>query len=47
MGHSRVDVTLNTYTQVVPDALHEAVSSISEKLFTIVHSPAGASALTH
>ena len=47
MGHARVDMTLNTYTQVMPDALEEAVSKMSEELFTIVHSPAGTSALTH
>ena len=47
LGHARVDVTLNTYTQVMPDALRDAVRSVSEKLFTIVHSPAETSALTH
>ena len=43
----RVDMTLNTYTQVMPNALQEAVSSVSEELFRIVHSPAGPSELTH
>ena len=47
MGHSKVDVTLNPYTQVLPDALHAAVSSVSEELFKIVQSPAGTRALVH
>ena len=47
MGHSTVDMTLNTYTQVMPNALQEAVSSVSEELFRIVHSPEGRSELTH
>ena len=47
MGHSKVDMTLNTYTQVMPNALQEAVNRISEELFTIVQLPAGTSALTH
>ena len=47
MGHATVDMTLNTYTQVMPNALQEAVSSVSEELFSIVHSPAGRNALTH
>ncbi len=38
---------LSFYTQVMPNALQEAVNRISEELFTIVHSPAGTSALTH
>ena len=47
MGHAKVDMTLNTYTQVMPDAQQEAVRRVSEKLFQIVHSPAGRSELTH
>ena len=47
MGHAKVDMTLNTYTQVMPDAQQEAVRRVSEKLFSIVHSPAGRSELTH
>ena len=47
MGHSTVDMTLNTYTQVMPNALQAAISSVSEELFRIVHSPAGPSELTH
>ena len=44
MGHSKVDMTLNTYTQVMPDAQQAAVRRVSPKLFDIVHSPAGRSA---
>ncbi|MCH2472063.1 MAG: hypothetical protein MK486_18925 [Gemmatimonadetes bacterium] len=47
MGHSTVDMTLNTYTQVMPNALQAAVSSVSEELLRIVRSPAGPSELTH
>ena len=41
MGHRRVDLTLNTYTQVMPNASREAVRVIADELFTIVHTGAG------
>ena len=47
MGHRRVDLTLNTYTQVMPNASREAVRVIADELFTIVHTPERGVALTH
>ena len=47
MGHRRVDLTLNTYTQVMPNASQEAVRIIADELFTIVHTPERGVALTH
>ena len=47
MGHRRVDLTLNTYTQVMPNASQEAVRVIADELFTIVHTPERGVALTH
>ena len=47
MGHANVDTTLNVYTQVLDGSLREAVEKIGAELFTIVHSPGGASKLTH
>ena len=47
MGHAKVDVTLNVYTQVMDDSLRQAVDRIGRKLFTIVHSPEGATELSH
>jgi hypothetical protein len=46
MGHAKVDTTLNVYTQVVDDAKRAAAQKIGNELFTIVHSPDPASALT-
>jgi integrase len=46
MGHAKVDTTLNVYTQVVDDAKRAAAQKIGNELFTIVHSPDRASALT-
>ena len=43
----RVDLTLNTYTQVMPHASQEAVRVIADELFTIVHAPERGVALTH
>jgi integrase len=47
MGHAKVDTTLNVYTQVVDGALRTAVDKIGSGLFTIVHNPEGAAALSH
>jgi len=42
MGHAKVDVTLNTYTQVVDGALGTAANVVGSELFTIVQSVIGA-----
>ena len=47
MGHANVSTTLNVYTQVLDDSLRAAAAKVGEELFTIVHNPDGASALTH
>ncbi len=47
MGHANVDTALHVYTQVLDGSLRAAVDKIGSELFTIVHSPPGASALTH
>ena len=47
MGHASVSTTLNVYTQVLDDSLRAAAAKVGEELFTIVHKPDGASALTH
>jgi hypothetical protein len=39
MGHTKVDTTLNVYTQVVDGALRTAVDKVGSELFTIVHNP--------
>jgi hypothetical protein len=46
MGHAKVDTTLNVYTQVVDGALRTAVDKIGSELFTIVHNPDEAPALS-
>ncbi|MGH9202539.1 MAG: tyrosine-type recombinase/integrase [Vicinamibacterales bacterium] len=47
MGHANVDTTLNVYTQVLDGALRIAVDKVGGELFTIVHRPEEAGALTH
>ncbi len=47
MGHTRVDTTLNVYTQVLDGSLRAAADTIGDALFTIVHSPKETSELTH
>jgi integrase len=37
MGHTKVDTTLNVYTQVIDGALRAAVDKVGSELFTIVH----------
>lgn len=37
MGHTKADVTLNVYTQVLDDSMRSAVDRIGNELFTIVH----------
>jgi integrase len=46
MGHTKVDTTLNVYTQVIDGALRAAVDRVGSELFTIVHNPEKASELT-
>jgi hypothetical protein len=46
MGHTKVDTTLNVYTQVIDGALRTAVDKLGSELFTIVHNPEKASELT-
>jgi integrase len=47
MGHANVDTTLNVYTQVLDGSLRAAVETVGGELFTIVHWPEEAGALTH
>jgi integrase len=46
MGHANVDTTLNVYTQVLDASVRDAVEKIGGELFTIVHKPEGAGAVT-
>jgi integrase len=46
MGHANVDVTLNVYTQVLDGSVRDAVEKVGAELFTIVHLPGEAEALT-
>ena len=46
MGHANVDTTLNVYTQVLDGSVRDAVEKIGGELFTIVHRPARAGAVT-
>ena len=46
MGHANVDTTLNVYTQVLDGSVRDAVEKIGGELFTIVHKPERASAVT-
>jgi hypothetical protein len=46
-GTRNVDTTLNVYTQVLDGSLRAAVEAVGTELFTIVHKPEEADALTH
>ena len=46
MGHANVDTTLNVYTQVLDGSVRAAVEKIGDELFTIVHRPEKADAVT-
>ena len=46
MRHANVDTTLNVYTQVLDGSLRAAVDKVGGELFTIVHRPESAGALT-
>jgi hypothetical protein len=39
MGHASVDTTLNVYTQLLNGSVRDAVEKIGGDLFTIVHRP--------
>jgi hypothetical protein len=45
MGHAKVDTTINVYTQVLDGATRAAADRVGSELFTIVHNPAGSTAL--
>ena len=45
-GHANVDTTLNVYTQVLDGSVRDAVEKIGGELFTIVHRPEKAGAVT-
>jgi len=47
MGHTKVDTTINVYTQVLDGAVRNAADRVGSELFTIVHNPGGLTALTH
>jgi hypothetical protein len=46
MGHANVDTTLNVYTQVLDGSVRDAVERVGGELFTIVHRPERACAVT-
>jgi len=47
MGHTKVDTTLNVYTQVLDGAAREAAARIGSELSRIVQKPEMRGALTH
>ena len=47
MGHTKVDTTLNVYTQVLDDAAREAAARIGSELSRIAQKPETGGALTH
>jgi hypothetical protein len=47
MGHTKVDTTLNVYTQVIDGSARTAADKVGSELFTIVHNLEKASELTH
>jgi integrase len=47
MGHTKVDTTLNVYTQVLDGAAREAAARIGSELSRIVQKPETGGALTH
>ncbi|MDE3155106.1 MAG: site-specific integrase [Acidobacteriota bacterium] len=46
MGHTNVDTTLNVYTQVLDGSVRAAAEKVGRELFTIVHQPDEAGALS-
>jgi integrase len=47
MGHTKVDTTMNVYTQVLDSATRLAADRIGSELFRIVQIPDGATTPTH
>jgi integrase len=47
MGHTKVDTTLNVYTQVLDGAARDAATRVGSELSRIVQNPGRATALTH
>jgi hypothetical protein len=47
MGHTKVDTTMNVYTQVLDGATRLAADRIGSELFRIVQIPNGATTPTH
>jgi integrase len=47
MGHTKVDTTLNVYTQVLDGAARDAATRVGSELSRIVQIPGGPTALTH
>jgi integrase len=47
MGHTKVDTTLNIYTQVLDGAKREAADRVGSQLARIGQTPGGATALIH
>ena len=46
MGHTKVDTTLNVYTQVLDGAARDAATRVGSELSRIVQIPSGPTALT-
>ena len=46
MGHTKVDTTMNVYTQVLDGAARVAADRVGSELFRIVQNPERAGALT-
>ena len=47
MGHTKVDTTLNVYTQVLDESVRQAANRIGEELFSIVQFSERAGELIH
>jgi hypothetical protein len=47
MGHTKVDTTMNVYTQVLDGAARAAADRVGSELFRIVQKPKRAAELTH
>ena len=47
MGHTKVDTTMNVYTQVLDGAAPAAADRVGSELFRVVQIPDGTTAPTH
>jgi hypothetical protein len=47
MGHTKVDTTINVYTQVLDGAARDAADRVGSELARIGQTPGGATPLTH